>query len=87
MKHEAESKTNAYWLSLLAHLQSSSVPRKVNLFLFIIANSQELHYRNKLILYLEFSCNSIALTFDHVTIIVIFLAYNQSNLARFLGII
>jgi hypothetical protein len=30
MKHEAETKTNAYWLGLLAHLQSSSVPRKVN---------------------------------------------------------
>lgn len=29
MKHEAETKTNAYWLGLLAHLQSSSVPRKV----------------------------------------------------------
>ncbi|KAL6873468.1 hypothetical protein ACP4OV_013550 [Aristida adscensionis] len=28
MKHEAETKTNAYWLGLLAHLQSSSVPRK-----------------------------------------------------------
>ncbi|XP_066383840.1 uncharacterized protein [Miscanthus floridulus] len=28
MKHEAETKTNA-WLGLLAHLQSSSVPRKV----------------------------------------------------------
>ncbi|ONK70206.1 uncharacterized protein A4U43_C05F31360 [Asparagus officinalis] len=28
MKHEAESKTNAYWLGLLAHLQSSSTPRK-----------------------------------------------------------
>uniref|UniRef100_A0A0E0C8Z7 Peptidase M16 N-terminal domain-containing protein n=1 Tax=Oryza meridionalis TaxID=40149 RepID=A0A0E0C8Z7_9ORYZ len=29
MKHEAETKTNAYWLGLLAHLQSSSVPRKL----------------------------------------------------------
>lgn len=28
MRHEAESKTNAYWLGLLAHLQSSSTPRK-----------------------------------------------------------
>ncbi|KAF0931421.1 hypothetical protein E2562_004549 [Oryza meyeriana var. granulata] len=28
MKHEAETKTNAYWLGLVAHLQSSSVPRK-----------------------------------------------------------
>ncbi|KAF7097156.1 hypothetical protein CFC21_099010, partial [Triticum aestivum] len=28
MKHEAETKTNAYWLGLLAHLQSASVPRK-----------------------------------------------------------
>ncbi|CAM0909938.1 unnamed protein product [Alopecurus aequalis] len=28
MKHDAETKTNAYWLGLLAHLQSSSVPRK-----------------------------------------------------------
>lgn len=29
MRHEAESKSNAYWLGLLAHLQASSVPRKV----------------------------------------------------------
>uniref|UniRef100_A0A7N0TG54 Uncharacterized protein n=2 Tax=Kalanchoe fedtschenkoi TaxID=63787 RepID=A0A7N0TG54_KALFE len=28
MRHEAEIKSNAYWLGLLAHLQSSSVPRK-----------------------------------------------------------
>lgn len=28
MRHEADSKTNAYWLGLLAHLQSSSTPRK-----------------------------------------------------------
>uniref|UniRef100_A0A803M7P2 Chloroplast processing enzyme n=1 Tax=Chenopodium quinoa TaxID=63459 RepID=A0A803M7P2_CHEQI len=28
MKHEAEIKSNAYWLGLLAHLQASSVPRK-----------------------------------------------------------
>ncbi|KAL8170335.1 hypothetical protein V2J09_022139 [Rumex salicifolius] len=28
MRHEAEIKTNAYWLGLLAHLQASSVPRK-----------------------------------------------------------
>eukprot|EP00268_Persea_americana_P007317 TRINITY_DN1270_c2_g1_i2.p1 TRINITY_DN1270_c2_g1~~TRINITY_DN1270_c2_g1_i2.p1 ORF type:complete len:1245 (-),score=273.98 TRINITY_DN1270_c2_g1_i2:1667-5401(-) len=28
MRHEAESKSNAYWLGLLAHLQASSVPRK-----------------------------------------------------------
>ncbi|XP_031474223.1 stromal processing peptidase, chloroplastic isoform X2 [Nymphaea colorata] len=28
MKHEAETKSNAYWLGLLAHLQASSVPRK-----------------------------------------------------------
>lgn len=30
MKHEAESKSNAYWLGLLAHLQASSIPRKVS---------------------------------------------------------
>lgn len=29
MRHEAESKSNAYWLGLLAHLQASSVRRKV----------------------------------------------------------
>ncbi|KAF5185660.1 Stromal processing peptidase protein [Thalictrum thalictroides] len=29
MRHEAESKSNAYWLGLLAHVQASSVPRKV----------------------------------------------------------
>ncbi|KAM7479608.1 hypothetical protein LguiA_027821 [Lonicera macranthoides] len=28
MRHEAESKSNAYWLGLLAHLQANSVPRK-----------------------------------------------------------
>ncbi|RZC54766.1 hypothetical protein C5167_013622 [Papaver somniferum] len=28
MRHEAETKQNAYWLGLLAHLQASSVPRK-----------------------------------------------------------
>ncbi|KAF6159744.1 hypothetical protein GIB67_030002 [Kingdonia uniflora] len=28
MRHEAETKSNAYWLGLLAHLQASSVPRK-----------------------------------------------------------
>ncbi|KAG4386236.1 hypothetical protein GLYMA_11G009500v4 [Glycine max] len=28
MRHEAEIKSNAYWLGLLAHLQASSVPRK-----------------------------------------------------------
>ncbi|KAG9455542.1 hypothetical protein H6P81_000050 [Aristolochia fimbriata] len=28
MRHEAETKSNAYWLGLLAHLQSPSVPRK-----------------------------------------------------------
>ncbi|KAE9596484.1 Stromal processing peptidase [Lupinus albus] len=28
MKHEAEIKSNAYWLGLLTHLQASSVPRK-----------------------------------------------------------
>ncbi|KAK9135528.1 hypothetical protein Syun_014858 [Stephania yunnanensis] len=28
MKHEAESKANAYWLGLMAHIQASSVPRK-----------------------------------------------------------
>ncbi|KAA8541397.1 hypothetical protein F0562_025360 [Nyssa sinensis] len=28
MRHEAEIKSNAYWLGLLAHLQSASVPRK-----------------------------------------------------------
>lgn len=30
MRHEAEIKSNAYWLGLLAHLQASSVPRKVH---------------------------------------------------------
>ena len=30
MRHEAEIKANAYWLGLLAHLQASTVPRKVN---------------------------------------------------------
>jgi len=29
MRHEAEIKSNAYWLGLLAHLQASSVPKKV----------------------------------------------------------
>lgn len=28
MRHEAESKSNVYWLGLLAHLQAASVPRK-----------------------------------------------------------
>ncbi|KAL8474428.1 hypothetical protein ACS0TY_031045 [Phlomoides rotata] len=28
MRHEAEIKSNAYWLGLMAHLQSTSVPRK-----------------------------------------------------------
>ncbi|GMH25761.1 hypothetical protein Nepgr_027604 [Nepenthes gracilis] len=28
MRHEADIKSNAYWLGLLAHLQASSVPRK-----------------------------------------------------------
>ncbi|XP_068647590.1 stromal processing peptidase, chloroplastic [Aristolochia californica] len=28
MRHEAETKSNGYWLGLLAHLQSLSVPRK-----------------------------------------------------------
>ncbi|KAF8409839.1 hypothetical protein HHK36_002357 [Tetracentron sinense] len=28
MRHEAETKSNPYWLGLLAHLQASSVPRK-----------------------------------------------------------
>ncbi|CAN1837818.1 Stromal processing peptidase, chloroplastic [Linum perenne] len=28
MRHEAEIKSNAYWLGLMAHLQASSVPRK-----------------------------------------------------------
>ncbi|MQL73149.1 hypothetical protein Taro_005484 [Colocasia esculenta] len=28
MRHEAETKSNAYWLGLLAYLQASSVPRK-----------------------------------------------------------
>ncbi|XP_057517630.1 stromal processing peptidase, chloroplastic isoform X1 [Amaranthus tricolor] len=28
MKHEAEIKSNAYWLGLLAHLQADSIPRK-----------------------------------------------------------
>ncbi|CAL9047522.1 unnamed protein product [Musa banksii] len=28
MRHEAETKSNAYWLGLMAHLQSSSIPRK-----------------------------------------------------------
>ncbi|WVZ11610.1 hypothetical protein V8G54_016140 [Vigna mungo] len=28
MRHEAEIKSNAYWLGLLAHLQASSVPKK-----------------------------------------------------------
>ncbi|XP_034224018.1 stromal processing peptidase, chloroplastic isoform X2 [Prunus dulcis] len=28
MRHDAEIKSNAYWLGLLAHLQASSVPRK-----------------------------------------------------------
>ncbi|GMY29028.1 stromal processing peptidase, chloroplastic [Fagus crenata] len=28
MRHEAEIKSNAYWLGLVAHLQASSVPRK-----------------------------------------------------------
>lgn len=28
MRHEAETKSNAYWLGLVAHLQSSAVPRK-----------------------------------------------------------
>ncbi|WOK95316.1 stromal processing peptidase, chloroplastic [Canna indica] len=28
MRHEAETKSNAYWLGLMAHIQSSSIPRK-----------------------------------------------------------
>ncbi|KAE9452508.1 hypothetical protein C3L33_15588, partial [Rhododendron williamsianum] len=28
MRHDAESKLNAYWLESLAHLQAASVPRK-----------------------------------------------------------
>ncbi|XP_074560219.1 LOW QUALITY PROTEIN: stromal processing peptidase, chloroplastic [Curcuma longa] len=28
MRHEAETKSNAYWLGLMAHLQSPSIPRK-----------------------------------------------------------
>ncbi|KAK2428259.1 iron regulated [Trifolium repens] len=28
MRHEAEIKSNSYWLGLLAHLQAASVPRK-----------------------------------------------------------
>lgn len=28
MKHEADIKSNAYWLGLLAHLQAAYVPRK-----------------------------------------------------------
>ncbi|KAF9602275.1 hypothetical protein IFM89_026363 [Coptis chinensis] len=28
MRHEAETKSNAYWLGLLSHLQATSVPRK-----------------------------------------------------------
>ncbi|KAJ4963796.1 hypothetical protein NE237_023735 [Protea cynaroides] len=28
MRHEAETKSNVYWLGLLAHLQAASVPRK-----------------------------------------------------------
>ncbi|ERN11452.1 hypothetical protein AMTRI_Chr03g43670 [Amborella trichopoda] len=28
MRHEAEMKSNVYWLGLLAHLQASSIPRK-----------------------------------------------------------
>ncbi|MTV28739.1 hypothetical protein FTX61_25675 [Nitriliruptoraceae bacterium ZYF776] len=28
MKHEAETKSNAYWLGLIAHLQAASVHRK-----------------------------------------------------------
>lgn len=31
MRHEAEIKSNAYWLGLMAHLQAASVPRKVKL--------------------------------------------------------
>lgn len=34
MRHEAETKSNAYWLGLMAHLQSTSVPRKVELEIF-----------------------------------------------------
>lgn len=29
MRHEAEIKSNAYWLGLMAHLQATSVPTKV----------------------------------------------------------
>jgi hypothetical protein len=34
MRHETEIKSNAYWLGLLAHLQASSVPRKVKKNIF-----------------------------------------------------
>ena len=42
MKHDTETKTNAYWLGLLAHLQSSSVPRKVN---FVYEGYKRIFYR------------------------------------------
>lgn len=43
MRHEAEIKSNGYWLGLLAHLQASSVPRKVTRnFLSISSNFSEI---------------------------------------------
>lgn len=39
MRHEAEIKSNAYWLGLLAHLQATSVPRKVKKEKFMLTLS------------------------------------------------
>lgn len=40
MRHEAEIKSNAYWLGLLAHLQATSVPRKVIQEKFLLSASR-----------------------------------------------
>lgn len=56
MRHEAEIKSNAYWLGLLAHLQAVSVPRKVILFsLQFLQFNFLLSYDNSLIKYIFMS--------------------------------
>jgi predicted Zn-dependent peptidase len=68
MKHEAETKTNAYWLGLLAHLQSSSVPRKVKHKLFVCALHQKEkrnRIRNKLTLHYSSNCIGTSFTLTY----------------------
>ena len=45
MRHEAEIKSNAYWLGLMAHLQATSVPRKVELAYLYFENIKEIYDR------------------------------------------